>query len=204
MSHFVPDQRFKGQDVYIIGGGPSLNGFKWDKLLNKNTIGCNSAFRLGSRVCGICFFSDYAWFEEFYKELKNYKGTLITHYPKYKDAPEDWLYWMPRGTSKGLYADRLSYCGNTGCGAINLALLLGAQRVFLLGIDCKAGKDNKQNWHPWQIEELKPSVYAKHLKGFELLAEALPEVFPGREVINLTEGSAIPFFPFNTFTKIAA
>jgi len=200
-----PDRRFEGQDVYIIGGGPSLSDFDWKDLEHKNTIGCNSAFRLGSRICNICFFSDYLWFEKFYTLLSQYKGLLITHYPKFKNKDEDWLYWMERGIKHGLYNDKLCYGGNTGCGAINLALLMGAKRVLLLGFDCKPGNNNEPNWHEWQIEEMRKGVHDKFLKGFKLLSEALPEVFPECEVINLTEGSRIPYFPFSNFkTEMAA
>lgn len=193
------DQRFKGEDVYIIGGGPSLSNFDWKELEDKNTIGCNSAFRLGSRICNICFFSDYLWFESYYKELSEYKGLVVTHYPQFKDKTEEWLNWMPRGTKQGLYTDKICYGGSSGCGAINLALLMGAKRVLLLGFDCKPGSNNEANWHKWQIEEMKPGVHDKFLTGFKLLSEALPDVFPGCEVINLTEGSKIPWFPFSDF-----
>lgn len=201
MPTFKPDLRFKDQDVYIVGGGPSLSGFNWDDLKDKNVIGCNSAFRLGGQICPITLFSDLLWFEAFYDLLAEYTGTVITHYPKLKESSVEWLHWMERGTKKGLYKDRLAYGGNTGCGAINLALIMGAKRVFLLGFDCKPGKENEANWHKWQIEKVKPAVHDRHLAGFKALAEALPTVFPGREVINLTEGSRIPFFPFSKFKR---
>jgi len=201
---WIPEKEFEDQDVYIIGGGPSLKDFNWKKLEDKNTIGCNSAFRKGSRVCNICFFSDPKWFEEFYKELLKIDGKVVTPHPRMKNNSEDWLYVMERGIKKGLYDDRLCYGGNSGCGAINLAFLMGAKRVFLLGFDCKADENNKPNWHNWQIETTKPDIYPKFLKGFEALAKALPEVFPECEIINLTPNSAIPFFPFNTFRKVAA
>lgn len=201
---WIPDKEFDGQDVYIIGGGPSLREFDWKQLENKNTIGCNSAFRKGSRICNICFFSDPKWFDKFYEELSAYKGRLVTHNPSLKKADEEWLYVVERGTRKGLYKDRLCYGGNSGCGAINLALLMGAKRVFLLGFDCKPGKNNEANWHKWQIEPMMPGLHDKFLKGFKQLAEALPQVFPECEVINLTPDSAIPYFTFNQFEKVAA
>ena len=200
---WIPKEEFKGEDVYIIGGGPSLEGFNWKKLEDKNTIGCNSAFRLGSRVCNICFFSDPNWFDKFYDMLAEWGGRVVTHHSAMKKRKEDWLYVMERGTKKGLYKDRLFYGGNSGCGAINLAFLMGAKRVLLLGFDCKPGKDNQPNWHKYQIEAMMPGVHDKFLKGFKTLSEALPVVFPDREVINLTPGSAIPYFPFNTFKKVA-
>jgi len=203
MPIFEPDSRFEGQDVYIIGGGPSLVGFDWKELENKNTIGCNSAFRLGIKVCSLLLFSDIKWYEKFYEDLKEWTGTVITHYPKLKDAKEDWLYWMERDTQHGLSATKLGYGGNTGCGAINLALILGAKRVFLLGFDCEGSETERPNWHTFQIEKVRPEAHEKHIKGFEALAADLPKIFPGCEVINMNPDSKIICFPFST-PKIAA
>ena len=200
---WIPEKEFEGQDVYIIGGGPSLEGFNWKKLEDKNTIGCNSAFRLGSRVCNICFFSDPPWFEKFHDELLKYDGRIVTHHPTFKKLNDPMLHVVERGKDQLLYTDRVGYGGNSGCGAINLAFIMGAKRVFLLGFDCKFGKDNQTNWHKFQIEETKPEVYPRFIKAFKQLSEALPVVFPGRTIINLNPDSGITFFPFNTFKKVA-
>ena len=200
---WMPEKEFEGEDVYIIGGGPSLETFNWKRLEDKNTIGCNSAFRKGSRVCNICFFSDPPWFEKFYDELLKFEGRVVTHNPRFKDNnPDDWLYVMERG-KRALCTDCLGYGGSSGCSAINLALLMGAKRVFLLGLDCKSGPNKQQNWHNYQIEKTMPEIYDRFLKGFEQLAEDLPKLFPESEIINLTPNSAIPFFQFNTFKKVA-
>ncbi len=202
MPMWKPEKDFDGQDVYIIGGGPSLKGFNWRKLIGKNTIGCNSAFRKGSGICNICFFSDIKFIDAFHDELCEYAGRVVTHHPKLRETKIDWLHVVER-TKRGLGIDKVTYGGNSGCGAINLALMMGAKRVLLLGFDCKPGKDNEPNWHKWQLDAMAPDLHAKFLKGFKQLAEALPLVFPDREIINLNPDSAIPFFPFNTFTKAA-
>ncbi len=96
----------------------------------------------------------------------------------------------------GLHRDALGFGHNSGCGAINLALLLGARRVYLLGYDCKLGADGRSNWHPHTVDAPNSEVYPQFLEGFAAIARTLPVVFPGAEILNCTEGSAIPFFPF--------
>jgi len=36
---------WKGQTVYLIGGGPSLKGFDWNRLRNKKSIAINKAIK---------------------------------------------------------------------------------------------------------------------------------------------------------------
>jgi len=44
-NHFLievlPDNSWKDEDCYIIGGGPSLKRFNWSLLKGKKTIGIN-------------------------------------------------------------------------------------------------------------------------------------------------------------------
>jgi len=47
-NHFLievlPDNSWKGEDCYIIGGGPSLARFNWSLLKGKKTIGINRVY----------------------------------------------------------------------------------------------------------------------------------------------------------------
>lgn len=56
---------------------------------------------------------------------------------------------LGRGPSHGLSLDPLKLClgGNSGYQAINLAVLMGATRILLLGYDMKPGAGGKQHWH---------------------------------------------------------
>lgn len=172
-----------------------MTGFNWELLRSKNTIGCNSAFIHGSHICNVCFFSDHDWFYKFEDELEAYTGLLVTH-------NEELLYQGPkylcrmRRTDQGLHqGDTLGFGGNSGVGAINLALSFGANRVFLLGFDCKTNDISRPNWHTRQVDKLDLEVYGKFLEGFYYVACDLPRVFPGCEIINLNQDSAIPYFP---------
>lgn len=187
-------QDWAGQDVFIIGGGPSLAGFDFKLLRGKPTIGCNAMHRLGADICQICLFSDLTWYHNFKGELARFPGQVVTQYEQLAKANLPWLHVMHR-ERWGLHQNALGFGGNSGCSAVNLALILGAQRVYLLGCDCQMTPDKKTHWHTWAIQKQSPQVYHKFLKGWAAIAADLPKVFPGREIINLGPNSAIPYFP---------
>ena len=72
MPRWKPTETWKGQDVFVIGGGPSLRSFDWSLLSNELTVGCNTAFTLGPEICKLCVFGDPIWFNSFRSELKSY------------------------------------------------------------------------------------------------------------------------------------
>ena len=194
MPYWNPDTRWAGEDVYIIGGGPSLSGFQWERLRYKNTIGCNAAFRLGVDICKVVIFSDLKWYHEFKEELAQFKGDVFTHCDSLHAEPVEWLKTYRR-EKRGLHKSALCFGGNTGCGAVNLALIMGARRVFLMGFDCTPPVNDKSHWHNWRIERPNLAVYPKFIEGWSSVHATLGSVFPGTQIINLNPDSGIPFFP---------
>lgn len=192
--HWYPTPFWKGKDVYIIGGGPSLKKFDWALLRGVPTIGCNSAFRLGSEVCKICIFGDIKWWNTYKDALSQFDGLVVTNAPGLRDAEVGWLFTMRRRSS-GLGSQTLGWNGNTGASAINLAIILGARRIFLLGFDMKLGTDKKPNWHEYRVEDAAESVYERFISGFDSVARDLKDRHPGREVINITDDSDLNCFP---------
>ena len=188
-----PRQWWSGQDVVIIGGGPSLRGFDWSALRTCLTVGCNDAFKLGPSVCTVCVFGDMKWYITHYKELEMFPNPIFTNQPSLHVGSPDWILTVPRKIW-GLHRDALGWGGNTGCSAINLALILGAMRGFLLGFDMKT-KDDKTNWHDCNIGNPNDEAYKRFMEGFEKLSRDLPVVFPGRSVVNLGPDSALDMFP---------
>lgn len=180
--------------MFIVGGGPSLVGFDWSLLHGRATIGVNFAYRHGVEVCSTCFFSDRKWFDQNEKELAEYPGDVFTHCRSLLPRAPVWLKLLTRH-SRGLFKDALCFGHNSGCGAVNLALMLGARRVLLLGFDCQIPASGKSHWHNWRIQVPKADTYRRFLDGWKSVADTLPHVFPGREIINLCPSSAIPYFP---------
>jgi len=196
MPAWVPLPEWPGGDAYVIGGGASLTGFRWQRLQGRNTIGCNSAFKLGAQICSLCFFSDEEFFNRYEDELAAYAGRVVTHCESISFA-HPWVLRAPRRYA-GLHKDGIGFGGNSGCSAINLALLLGARRVFLLGFDCQRNPSTgRTHWHddPVGGSSGTPDLYQKFIEGFQDVARSLQQVFPGTKVYNCSPTSVLTCFP---------
>lgn len=198
MPYWKPDPIWQDQEVFIIGGGSSLDKFDWELLRPEWTIGCNDAYLHGSDICNICFFGDVDWWKRHHRQLESYrspeKGSVFTHCNHLKKDKTSWLWKMNR-EPQGLHRNSLGWNKNTGTGAINLALILGAKRVFLLGFDMHLSNDGRSNWHTNNINKPNEKVYPKFLKSFKYVLRDLPIKFPGREIINVTDDSNLDCFP---------
>jgi len=194
MPRWIPEKIWNNQDVFILGGGNSLERFDWNILKNENTIGCNDAFKHGKEICKICIFGDVKWFRTFERELALYKGSVFTNSSQLQKTNLPWLWTMTR-KAYGLHKDALGWNGSTGTCAINLAVLLGAKRIFLLGFDMHLSKDKRANWHPNRLDKPNKDIYSKFLRGFRKLAVDLKEKFPDTQVVNVTDDSSLDLFP---------
>lgn len=202
MPIWQPTKMWLNQEAFIIGGGPSLRGFDWSLLHGENTIGCNNAFRLGYDVCKICIFVDDKFIYEpngmprrgFYDELAKFPGLVVTNNPALRIHSEPWLMWMPRKAT-GLHLDALGYNYNCGASAINLALLLGATTIYLLGFDMHLDAAGNPNYHNYIIDKPSSCVYERMLSAFTYVGHSLAEKFPGCSVYNINKDSNLLTFP---------
>jgi hypothetical protein len=185
---------FIGNDVFVIGGGPSLRGFDFSRLKGRNTIGCNAAGFLGNDVCNVLFFADHNWFSTYQERVCEFAGTVVTDCPDMRDNRPGWMYYLPRATFPGVFKDALGG-GNSGSAAINLALIMGAKRVLLLGFDGALAADGSPNWHNDDIDAPNANVYPYFERAHAAIARGLEHEFPGTEVINLNPNSKIGCFP---------
>lgn len=195
MPVWTPKQIWQGADVFIIGGGPSLRDFHWGHIRGELTIGCNTAFTLGPEVCKVCVFGDESWFNHFKSQLTSYVGeggVVFTNVQRlYKCREPSWLWTMQRQV-RGMHTTALGWNGNTGAVAINLAILFGAKRIFLLGFDMHRIND-KPNWHEHVIrpKATRPHVYLQFAREFKAVARAWREKFSDVEIVNVTDDSGL-------------
>ncbi len=194
MPKWIPVSEWTGKDVYVIGGGTSLKGFNWNLLKGKLTIGCNAAFFLGQEVCNICIFGDAKFFQKYKRDLSSYKGVVVTNCSQLQKNSTPWLWTMPR-QAVGLHKDALGWNANTGASAINLALILGAKRVFLLGFDMKLSVNGKNNWHTKGLDKPNAGICERMNSSFRHVYRDWHKKFSDREIINVTDDSALSGFP---------
>ena len=209
--NWTPTEIWKNIEVFIIGGGASLRGFDWARLKKEPTIGCNNAFRLGPEVCDICIFGDKKFIftsrsiprKGYYDELEKFPNPIVSTDKFLWKQKIPWVTVLER-KAEGFAINKLGWNMNTGSVAINLALVMGAQIVYLLGFDMHLDAEGRPNWHDFVIDTPKAEVYHRMIRGFEKAAPILKEIYPTRSVINVTNNSDLNVFPkinFDEFWK---
>ncbi len=194
MPVWKPERVWHGQDVFIIGGGKSLEDFDWTLLYDRCTIGCNDAYRHGVDITKICLFGDTAWLDHHKKDLSEYKGAVFTNAPALYKTKLKWLWTMPRESS-GIHLKSLGWNFNTGACAINLAVLLGAIRIYLLGFDMHL-THGQSNWHRNELAKPDESIFMEQfLPGFIAVKKDMDKKYPEIEVFNITDNSSLDLYP---------
>ncbi len=205
----LPDNIWKGRRCFCVGGGPSLRGFDWSKLQGELTIGINRAFQHFDPT--IIFSMDarlWNWIEKGIfgasarSRFINYPGIKLWLNAANAPFPPDIHTLRCPGTSTftASMVDGLGGGCNSGFGALNLAVNLGASPIYLLGYDMKGGKDGQQAWyHDGYPVKQAGSVYEKFLTFFDRFAM---EANSRSEVINLNPDSALKAFDFGKMSTI--
>lgn len=200
----LSDGLWNGRRAFIIGGGPSFAGFDFSLLKDELTIGINMAFvhrptinliydlRLMERLT-----VDSTW--------AAYKGEKLwlnyeTPYDRGRFPNVTELYeCIHKGTGQPMWSKTLEeglYRGNNaGVAALNLADILGASPICLMGYDFKGRAGQSVNWHSaypaeWKQEE---NVYRSYIECFQ----GIKSMVKGR-VVNLNPDSMLRCFDFNT------
>jgi hypothetical protein len=183
-------------EVFLIGGGPSLRGFDFERLRGRVLVAVNDA-AVHVPFASALFSMDATWIRNRWREITNFTGE------KYLAVAEDfdftnavdacYLKRCRRGI--GLSEDpAVIYMGggNSGYGALNLAFLRGATRIVLLGYDLN---QSGQHWHSgysW-MGLGGDDVYGRWAEWFNEAVVRLRE--HGVQVVNASIHSRITAFP---------
>ena len=196
---WTPPRQWEGQDVYLIGGGASLQSFDFNLLIGRNTIGSNDAFRLGSEIIQICLFGDASWFHKNKFDLEKFGGTIVTCAPSLMTLNTPMLKQMKRAREGLAKGSNLGWNFSTGASAINLAISLGAKCVFLLGYDlCLVNE--KSHWHDKRPHVTRDAIFIRFQRGFKCISEHL--VNYDVKVVHVMDGvSKLPFFQQMSFEQ---
>lgn len=197
------------QTVYVIGGGPSLQGMDLSIIHGKPVIGVNNAFELGPWV-DVTFFGDKTWWLNNYKSLLRHPSLIVTC--------NAWGYYsqllrvkrMKKNNRTGLWTRNrggLCWNKNSGAAAVNLALHFGAAKIVLVAFDMKVDAENgSHNWHDshekWKGKTPSVDIYAKRfIPAFTRVKADLDKLNNSGnghrrvEILNATPGSELKDFP---------
>lgn len=134
---------------------------------------------------------DRLWWDHHYNEVKKgFKGESFTIQDELKERNPDAKYEITRVNStfgEGLNKEMIHYGvhggQNSGFQAANLAYILGAKTIILLGMDCYGGHFFGE--HPNPLSNHSP--YPKFMESWATITEV--------EVINCTRSTLLDCFP---------
>lgn len=203
VTDILKNDSWKGRRCFVLAGGPSLTNFDFSLLENELTIGINRIYE--SLDCTILFAMDgrfYNWILEgkYGKIAKtkfvNFNGMKI--WLDLSNLPINNVFYIRSSGRKGLswnLANGLCHGNNSGYGALNLALVLGANPIYLLGYDMKFknGKGHYHDGHPIPFVESMMNSFRNSFNQ-KIVHEEL--ALNKRKVINLNRDSNLKCFEF--------
>lgn len=187
------DGMWAGQQVYVVGGGPSLRGFDWSKLRGQPWIGCNAAWRYRPSIAVSADSSFVA--KTLHEGEVSAADNLVMinagpHLPDGSVVRPPWRFLQ--GTRRYTYslADGVLLAQHTGASAIHLADLLGARRIVLLGFDMMSSSTLCENFH----DEYPEPGYAAAYLAFRVALAVSVAPYVRADVVNATPNTALNCF----------
>ena len=171
--------KHKGEDIFVLGNGPSVKDVLeyGDYFKKANCISIYVAYWL--LHCNYVLFSDIVKLgAEVYEELLSLDSYVFAKdysMKKYKDFPR--YFNKIRSTSvsgTGILANEIDEHLYNGGGsvflAINLAYILGAKNIIMLGIDMDSGEhfyDNMKQFHNRSFYKFVKSARSPNIKRYK-------------------------------------
>lgn len=191
-----PTDHWKGQEAILIGGGPSLRRFPFDRLRGKNVIGINDAFRLGPEIVKFNFFGDVGWWTQHRDEIAESSVWFVTNSPTMVEFKIPRLLKMDRLMNGIGQGPVLGWNHHSGAAAINLAYTMGADPIFLLGYDL-SNQGPSSHWHDYNPRTIVEESFRRFKEGSTTVANELKDKV---KIFNVTDGSSrLDLFPKITF-----
>lgn len=191
--HAYPDY-FAGHRVFVTGGGPSLKSIDPWCLRNARIIACNNAGIDLFPWADVLLWSDPRWLEWNVERLHLHHGPLKVRRGRMgADSGFD-IKVMRRDIEPPLSVKPDTLAGyDTGAGGINLAYLMGARDIILLGFDMNDPSPERWRDGNYHSDHRIPPPQGQRAEHFipshERMAAALAE--RGVRVRNATPGSAL-------------
>jgi len=194
-SHVVP-RDWVGEVVAIVASGPSVAEFKFRRIKELKTIAVKDGYHAVPSA-DVLLIGDHRYARR-NPDLSQYLGPLILYtdpVPLPEKLFDSRIEFIPKVAGGGLSENPRELRGSftTTALAINYAVLRGARKVLLIGVDGKAAPDgtkyfvgeHKEDWH---------MRYERQRWGYSRLPRDFRRL--GVQVFNLNPKSAVKEFPF--------
>jgi hypothetical protein len=211
---------------FVVGGGPSLSGFDFNKLNGFDTIAINKAVEF---IQNPTYFitTDYSYFLKAALPIEKIKQkTQHTYFvanmePPYMsfqnnqvvDTRRNFVYedlyqytgviQSNKTTGFGSTLTEFSHGSNSGHCGIQLALLLGYKKIYLLGFDLNT--EGQTHFHQSYREIDQRSFKAKAGAYSSILLNSLADYSGSQQIINLSNSSVLttsPHIHTESFTDV--
>jgi len=197
---------------FVVGGGPSLNGFDFSRLNGFDTIAVNKAVEY---IQNPTYFitTDYSYFIKASLpidqiKLKTYRSYFIANmshdYMKLQnnqivDTRRNFIYedlykydGVIQSSNKDTFGSSInefSHGENSGHCGIQLALLLGYKKIYLLGFDLN--NEGQSHFHQ-SYREVDQKSFKQRVGGYgETLLKSLADYKGSQKIINLSSQSIL-------------
>lgn len=200
---------WQGETAFILAGGISLAGQDTQRLEGRRTIAINSS-DIAHPWADFLYSADCRWlFEHKRRVEKPWRGRLVT-----TSEAVDWDGMLHlrkveppvKGHNGGIGLSRdpraVAVRRTSLQGAINLAVLLGAARLVLLGADGGPDKKGRTHHHPGHRWARKEGCWKE--QRWDLSTTVAPLRDAGVEVLNASPGSHLDWWPIVPLTEILA
>ena len=196
--------KFDSDEIFILGGGTSLENFDFDLLRNKITLGINKSFLEFESTLN--YSMDSIFYDKIHKDLHirdkwlNSKSIKLFLSPLEMKKFQNDVYIIKRclkqnvhneGIQKGIYGG-----SNSAFGAIQLSIALGFKKIYLLGYDFCISND-KTHWHEGynnrDINDFQVQL-DRYLKQIELFSDIWEKL--GVNIFNCNPNSKLKCFSF--------
>lgn len=190
-------REWEGETCFVIAGGPSVRDQPIEQLRGRKVIAINSSWARAS-FADFLFFGDRRWWKKHQASvLADFPGRIVTtnhHAPVIAGRDRILLlHRVPAHFRLSKIPHSLVMDKTSTYAALNLAFLLGAKRIVLLGADMQKAEDGRKWHHDPHQWEMRPEVWLRQMKQLELIRDPLIEA--GVEVINASPRSLINFWP---------
>lgn len=217
----LSDGMWRGERVFVVGGGPSLRGFDWERLRGERCIAVNRAYEDLPRavLLSMClgFWKEHGGYvaKERARQVRAFSSPHVSVHVRVGDEklpafgpshivpccadlsrpnPHLEACW---GTS---LSTGLGCGGNSGFAAVNLADVLGAKTIYLLGFDMRPHPVTGRtcNYHDGYDQPPQDGVvYHRMRLAFDDVRTDIRA-----RVVNLNCQSALRVFPYENPDKV--
>lgn len=204
---------WSGRRCFVLGSGPSMKVFDYSQLKGELVIGINRSFKEFEPSILLSMDKQFYQWEMWGKygpdERQRFLDLICEKVLVRNGAVDSGFFGEMtlikragmKEVSKSL-SDGLTTGSNSGTCALGLAILLGANPIYLLGFDMKDAEDGSthcHNGHPNKPKCAKGDNYKRFLRHLKNYA---PQMKKMSNIINLNPDSALRDFQFGIFEGI--